>query len=533
MSNFTGTGALVRLALRRDRVLLPVFMGILFLMLGSGASATLALYSDEASRLAAVQVINSASSTLAMFGPIHDINSVGALATFKTGMMCLLAVAVLAMRLVVRHTRQEEETGRLEMIGAAVVGRYAPLTAAVIVSVGASIVAGLGCGLSLMAAGLPASGSMVLALGYALVGVAFAAVGAVVAQLTVSARAAGGMGTAVIGAFYLLRAAGDAVPDGNLSWLSWLSPIGWWQASRPLQGDRLWPLAFLVVFAAALFAVGFVLAARRDFAAGLLADKPGPAVASGALGSPFGLAWRLQRGSFITWAISLAVGGVVVGGLISSVGGFLKGPQMEQFIALLGSKQSLTDVFIALEMGFIGAFVSVYGLTSVLRLRSEETGSLAEPVLATSVGRVKWALSHLVIALVGSAALLTIFGASVGAVGSAALGDSTQFGRILGAALVQLPAVWVIIGIGTASFGLAPGQTVVSWVALVGFFLLGELGSLFKLDQWVMDLSPFAHIPRLPGGEITATPIVVLVLIAAALVVIGLVGLRRRNIGTA
>ncbi len=287
------------------------------------------------------------------------------------------------------------------------------------------------------------------------------------------------------------------------------------------------------MLAAVLFVVGFVLAARRDFAAGLLADRPGPASASAGLGSAFGLAWRLQRGSFITWAISFAVGGVVIGGLVSSVGGFLKGPQVEQFIALLGTKQSLTDVFVAREMGFIGAFVSVYGLTSVLRLRSEETALLAEPVLATAVGRVKWAASHLVIALLGSAALLAVIGASVGAVGSASLGDSSQFGRYFGAAMVQLPAVWVIIGIGMASFGLVPGQTVVSWVALVGFFLLGELGSLFKLDKWVMDLSPFAHIPRLPGADVAAGPLLWLVAIAAALVAVGLFGLRQRNIGSA
>ncbi len=76
MSDFTGTGALVRLALRRDRVLLPVFMGILFLMLGSGASATIALYNDAASRLAAVQVINSASSTLDDVRPDHQVDSI-------------------------------------------------------------------------------------------------------------------------------------------------------------------------------------------------------------------------------------------------------------------------------------------------------------------------------------------------------------------------------------------------------------------------------------------------------------------------
>jgi len=530
VSSFTGTGALVRLALRRDRILLPVFMLILLVTLGGSASATIALYPDTASRLAASTVINSTASTLAIYGPIFDPNSVGALATFKTGMIFMIAVAVLAMRLVVRHTRAEEETGRLEMLGATVVGRYAPLTAAVLIAVLASVIAGITATGGLIAAELPVTGSVVMGLGYVCFGIAFAAVGAVVAQMTVGARAAGGLASAIIGVFYLFRVAGDATPNGNLAWLSWLSPVGWWQQSRPFAGDRLWPLALPLVLAAVLFVIAYTVAARRDFGAGVLPDRLGPANASSALSSPLGLAWRLQRASFIGWAVGFAVMGVVIGGLASNVEGFLQGPQMQELLRRLGGT-NLTDIFLALELGFVAVFVSVYGLTTVLRLRSEETALLAEPVLATAVGRLKWAASHLFIALFGSAVLLAIAGSSIGAASAAQLGDSAQFGRVLAGALVQIPAVWIIIGIGVAAFGLLPGQTIIAWVALVGFVLLGELGPLFELDPAVMDVSPFAHTPRLPGGEFTWPPMLWLTAIAVVLIAAGLAGFRRRNIG--
>lgn len=530
MRSLVGTRPLIRLALRRDRILLPTFVVVLVAMVASAASATIALYPTLAAQMDAALAINSTSSALAIYGPIHDLSSIGALATFKLGMMGLIAVGILGARLVVRHTRAEEETGRLEMLGATVVGRRAPLTAALCVAGGASLVAGAATTLGLAAAGLPIEGSAIMGVGFALFGLASAALGALTAQLTTSARAAAGMATAAIGVAFLIRAIGDASPQGKLAWISWVSPIGWWQQSRPFQGDRWWPLAPLLCLAVLLLGVALALAARRDFGAGLLADKSGRATASPRLSTPLGLAWRLQRASFYAWATSFLVVGAIVGGLTSSVSGFLDSQAARDFIARFGGIGSLTDAFLSMELGMMAIVVSVFGLQAVMRLRSEEIGLRAEPMLATPIGRVTWAWSHLTIALVGSAALLVIVGASAGTTSAAQVGDAGQFWRVLVGALVQLPAVWVVVGIGMAAFGLVPRQVVAGWAALVLFVLLGEFGSLLGLDQWLMDLSPFAHTPRMPGAHLTAGPLLWLVGTAAALVVAGLVGFRRRDL---
>jgi ABC-2 type transport system permease protein len=91
--------------------------------------------------------------------------------------------------------------------------------------------------------------------------------------------------------------------------------------------------------------------------------------------------------------------------------------------------------------------------------------------------------------------------------------------------------VWVIIGIVAAAFGLVPRLVVLGWVALVGFVLLGELGPLFDLSQAVMDVSPFAHVPRMPGGDFAAGPLLWLTAVAAVLIAAGLGGFRRRDVG--
>lgn len=531
MSSLVGSAALARLALRRDRSILAAVIVILVVIVAASASATVKLYPDNASRVKAAAAVNSSTSTLAMYGPIHDETSIGALATFKMGMIGAVAVAMLALFLVVRHTRTEEETGRLELLGATVVGRRAPLTAALCVAGGASLVAGVGTVLGLIAVGMPTAGSVVMGLGFACLGIVFAAVAGVTAQLVKSARTAAGTAGVVLGAAYLVRAIGDASAGNGLGWLSWLSPVGWWQQTRPFAGDRWWVLALLLGLAAAVAALAYVLAARRDFAAGLLPDRPGPATAAAGLRSPLGLAWRLQRGAFFAWAAAFVVVGLVVGGLASNVGSFLTSPQAKDFITKLGGEQSVRDAFLAVELGMAGVVASVYGVQAAMRLRSEESALRAEPVLATAVRRIKWAWSHLTIALAGSAMLLVVVGVSAGLVSTVQVGDIGQLGRIVVAALVQIPAAWLIIGIVVAAFGLVPRLIVLGWVALAGFVLLGEFGSLFNLSQVVMDISPFTHVPRMPGGDFAPAPMVWLTAIAAGLIVIGLGGFRRRDVG--
>jgi polyether ionophore transport system permease protein len=80
-------------------------------------------------------------------------------------------------------------------------------------------------------------------------------------------------------------------------------------------------------------------------------------------------------------------------------------------------------------------------------------------------------------------------------------------------------------------FRLAPRLVIAGWVALVTFLLLVEVRPLFQLDPRVVDISPFTHVPKLPGGELTMTPLVWLTAIAVAPTTIGLAGFRRRDVG--
>ncbi|TFC15158.1 ABC transporter permease, partial [Cryobacterium algoritolerans] len=151
-----GTVSLLRLALRRDRwLLLGSVLGFAGIA-ASSASATAGLYPDPASRIEAAGAVNASAAIVAMYGRIYDPTSLGALAMFKPAVFGAVAVAILMVVVVIRHTRAEEESGRLELVGAGVVGRSAPLAAALIVAIGASAAIGAATAAGLLAAGLPA-----------------------------------------------------------------------------------------------------------------------------------------------------------------------------------------------------------------------------------------------------------------------------------------------------------------------------------------------------------------------------------------
>ncbi|HEX6577994.1 MAG TPA: ABC transporter permease [Jiangellaceae bacterium] len=538
-SAFAGTGRLVRLALRRDRIQLPVWLAGLTLTQAATVSSVVGLYPTEQERVA-VAISTAQSPVGVMFNGIVSGTSLGATAMTQSFLVVAIAAAFMSTLCVVRHTRQNEETGRAEMIGAGVVGRHALLTAALIVAVGANVVLGLLNAAVLIANDLPAGGSLAAGAGIAAVGIAFAAIAAVTAQVSETARGANGMAAAAIGVAFLLRAIGDVsgkVVDGGVTlisaWPSWLSPIGWGQQIRPFDRDNWWVLGLLAVAFVALVGLAFGLTAHRDLGAGMRAVRPGRPAATSGLLSPLGLAWRLQRGVLIGWAIGIVVLGPAYGGVGDEIEDFVgDSEQLAEYFEQIGGAGSLTDLYFAATLSITGLAVAGYAIQTLLRMRAEEAAGRLEPVLATSVARTRWMWSHIAIATLGTVLLLALMGVSTGIGYGAVVGDvRDQVFTLTGAALVQVPAVLALAGLVVVAFGLLPNLAVaLSWAALAICVLIGQLGQLFGLPQAVVNMSPFTHLPAAPAAEVTALPLLVLMLVAVAFAAVGIASFRRRDL---
>jgi len=288
MSTLVGTGRLIRLILRRDRLRLSIWVLLLSLLPVYTASALLEFYPDEASRQALEMSVANNPAFTALLGPLYDTSS-GALLAWRVGTFSAFFVALMAVLTMIRHTREEEETGRRELLGSTVLGRHAPLAASMTVVVGAGLIVGLLITAGLAGLDLPVEGSLAYGMGTAAVAVAFAGVGAICAQLTESAATGRGLGVAVLGFFFLLRMAGDAGESNGLGWLTWLSPLGWFTKLRPFADEQWWVFLLWVVFALVGVVIAFAIAARRDIGAGAFPPRPGPPDAASSLGSPLGL----------------------------------------------------------------------------------------------------------------------------------------------------------------------------------------------------------------------------------------------------
>ncbi len=529
-SAFAGTQQLMRIGLRRDRLMVPIWVYALAASAIGTAFSYRGLYKTVASRLEFAAGVRSNGSTLALYGHVYAPTTVGGLTAWRFAGIGATLASVLSVLLVVRHTRADEEAGRLELVSAGAVGRGAPLAAGLLIAAVAQVTLAVLTTVGLIAVGQPAAGSLGFGLAWLGTALFFAAVAAVCAQICETSRAANTLAMSVLGAAYLLRAIGDSGP----SWLSWLSPVGWAQQLRPYAEDRWWVLAVALVATGVLAAVAFRLAYRRDLGTGLVGIRPGPPMADPRLRSPFALAWRLQRATVASWTVGFAIYGAAIGGIADGVGALVNSSTgTRDIIVRMGGRHGLVDAFLATVMGMLGIAAAVFVVQSLLRLRAEESGQRAEVVLAGAVSRVRWVTGHVVVAMLGSALMLAVGGLAAGITHGVRANDlADQLPRVLAGALVQLAAVWVLAGAVLLLFGVLPrAVTAAAWTLLGACLILGQLGPVLRLPGWAMDVSPFTHLPKLPGSAVLAAPLVVLVAVAVLLGVLGLTAVTRRNVG--
>jgi ABC-2 type transport system permease protein len=228
---------------------------------------------------------------------------------------------------------------------------------------------------------------------------------------------------------------------------------------------------------------------------------------------------------------SLLILGFAYGAIADDVSHFAGDNQTLKDLFAAGGGSDLTDAYFGTAMLTLALIGCCYPLQTIQRLRGEETTLHTETVLATPTSRLRWLSGHLAVSGGGSLIVMTAAGLGVGVPYAVATHDAHHVPVLLGAALVYLPAIWVLVGVSVALHGLAPWALTASWVALVGCFMVELLGQALKLPHWVVQLSPFQHIPKLPAATLSVAPLAAQTAIAVVLLAIGALAFRHRDLG--
>jgi ABC-2 type transport system permease protein len=524
-----GLGFLLRVNLRISRRQIIIWALAFLVMIPSSVLAMEAAYPDQEALDARAMLLDNPSAVM-MTGPAFatDDYTFWAMVANELFLYVLIPAAIMAILLTVRHTRGDEEAGRLEMLRALPVGRFAPTAAAMLLVAIASLALGVVTAAGLLLAGGPAADSLAMAAATGLTGLLFGAVAAVAAQVTEHAGSASGMSLGVLALAVVVRGFGDVI-DRQGSWLSWFSPIAWAQQMRLYVDLRWWPLLVTVAVTILLLLIATQLSQRRDLGAGLRAARPGPGHASMLLTAPGGLARRLLTPMLLAWTIGLSLFAIGFGTLASSLEDLVvEVPAMGEWVPL--DMEDLTTSFAAvlltmLALGPVGLLVA-----GILRLRTEEVEGRLAGVLLAGRSRTRVTGTWVLVVVIAVVVIQVLLGLGVGVGLWAATEDAAWIGDLTLASLAYLPGILLCGAVAFALYGLHVRASTLAWAVVIWTAIVTFLGGLLGLPDWASALSPLWHVPLVPDADWKAAPLLIMTGTSAVLIGIGLLALRRRDL---
>ncbi|KUI45835.1 ABC transporter [Mycobacterium sp. GA-1199] len=517
---WTGTADLLWLALRRDRVRLGVWVGVLTMLMAYAPAAMELAYPQEAQRLTRVDLLKTPAGMM-MGGPMFGRNEtdLGAMIANEMMLTLIVAASILAILTMIRHTRGEEESGAAELVLSSVVGRHARTAAALILVGAVNAVLAVTMTLAMAASGFSLIDTAAMCLGVTGVAMLFGSVAAVTAQMWRQARTASGAAMAVLAVATVVRGIGDVI-DNSGSALSWFSPIAWAQQMRAFVDLRWWPFALLISLTVALIALAAVLEGRRQYDDGVI-PSTGEHPDARAIRGVLGLHLTLQRGQTVGWTIGLFLAGLAFGSMTKSL---LDAAESNEVIRLMMAQQGADGVYTTMTQ-FLAAAASAYVVAAVLRVHTDEGNGLGEAVLAGSVSRWRWLTTAVVSAVLGSVVLMLLAGLGNGLGAGVTVGEPATVLRLTLAGVAFVPALAVMAGV--AALAVAVRRPVLGWVAVAFVVTALYLGPLLRLPQWLIDLSPIGRTTA--PIDYPVTTITILAVVATVLTWVAGLLYRRRD----
>lgn len=528
-SDFARTGKVIKFIVRQDRMKVILWLiGITFFTL-IVPLAFEKMYESQQERDALAETMKNPAMT-AMIGP-GDLNNytIGAMTAHEMLLFTAIAVGLMSVLLVTRHTRADEEDGRIELIRSLPVGRLSYLNATLIVYVVTNVFLAFITGFGLYKLGIESidlEGSLLYGATLGATGVFFTSLTALFAQITESARGTLGLSIAFLLIAYLVRAIGDVSNET----LSWFSPFGWVTKTETYSNNLWWPVSLIVIVSIVLVIIANYLNAIRDLEAGFLPENPGRKHASRFLQGPLGLTFRIQRVTLIFWAIGMFVLGASYGSVFGDLDSFFEGNELLEQMLVTEGNYSFTEQFLPMLMVIMSILAAIPTLMSLLKVYGEEKKGRIELIIGGAVSRIKLLGSYLFNSILTGFMMISFSAIGLWTAAYSVMDNPLSFGTIYSSAIIYYPAVLVMIGFTMLLIGYIPKASSYIWIYIFYTFFVLYLGGLLDVPDWLSKLTPFGYISKLPIEDMEWNNVIILTIVFALTSVAGMIGYKKRDI---
>lgn len=528
--------AIARRAFRQVRTTATVLAGVLALTVAGTAVSYVTSFPTEASRRAIVLATSGDTGLAVLLGPTTAVGSVGGYTVYKLFVFLTAVGAIWGLLLATRMLRGEEEAGRWQLVLAGGTRAGRATAATLLALAGAVVVVLAGTTLGALAAGAKpgvgfgAGDSLLYGFSIALAPAFFVGVGAVTSQLSRTRRGATSLGMAVFGVAFVVRMVADASP--GTVWLRWFTPFGWTELVQPFTRNDGWPLLLAAACTVALGGVACVLASRRDLGGSVLVSHDVSAVRPFGLGSPLGLALRLELPTLVAWVGGTAAAAFALGIIAKLTISTSVPSSVSSTLRKFGVQGSFAVQYFGVAFLFVAAIVALLPASQLGSAAAEETTGRLTHLLVGPTRRTSWLGGRLLVAACAMVVAALVAGL-VSWLGAESQGVRLPLSTMVGAGLNVVPTALVALGVGAVVLSVAPRAAAISVYAVVAWsFVLDLLTALVGGLSWLDRLSLFHAMAKAPAEDLDLVTLAVTTVLGLALCALAVALFARSDLQT-
>jgi ABC-2 type transport system permease protein len=242
------------------------------------------------------------------------------------------------------------------------------------------------------------------------------------------------------------------------------------------------------------------LAGVRDVGSSVLPDRDAALARTSLLGSPVGLAVRLERPVALGWAAALAFLGLVFGLVAQSAANAVSGSDsVEKALSRLGGHHGGAAAYLGLTFLIVATLVALAGAGQVTAAGEEEAEGRLDNLLVRPVARRTWPWGRLAVAT----AIVVVSGLVAGLlawVGATSQHSGVSFRSLMEANVNTAPPALLLLGVGALVHAARPRLVAAVVYGLIAWsFLVEFLGSIIKTTHWLLDTSILYHVAPAPA----------------------------------